>query len=232
MRHPRSLLPAVCAVAAAYSCGGDETGALPEPPVNQAPVAVGTIPAQEIQATDTVAVELSGYFNDPDGDRLVYAATTSDAAVVTVSVSGGTLAAIAVGKGVASVAVTASDPGGLTAMQSLVFTVVGKPGLLQVTFQHPDQDLGAVVIHVDGPSIDSVHPLSGMIGYQVPVGSGFRAFVAGSLQGAGTGDGVAIVGFWSEDVSEAASYVATVEQAAATTYEQRSVEAAKATVVR
>ncbi len=231
MRRVWLLLLAISVAAVAYSCGDGDPGVVPEP-ANQAPVPVGAIPSQEVPATDTANVELSAYFNDPDGDRLIYSASTSNAAVVTASVSASTLSMVATGKGTALVTVTARDPGGLTATQNVDVTVIGKPGFLQVVLQHPEPDIGAVVVHVDGPSVDSVRAVPSLVSYHVPVPSGFRALVAGPLQTGGTGAGDAILRFWSEDISESGNYTATVEQAAASTYEQRSVESARAAVVR
>ena len=230
MRGRGFLLLAVGVAVVAYACGDEGTNVVPEP-VNQAPLPVGAIPSQEVPATDTVMVELAGYFNDPDGDRLVYSATTSNAAVMAASVSASTLVMVATGKGLASVTVTARDPGGLTATQIVDITVVGKPGFLRIVVQHPGQDVGAIVVHVDGPSIDSVGTVPDMVGYHVPVRSGFRAFVAAASPTGNIGAGGAILRFWSEDVSELASYTANLEQVAATTYEQLSVDAARATVV-
>ena len=231
MRRITSLVLGTSVSLALSSCGGDDLPVAP-PPVNQAPIPVGSIPAQKVPATDTVTVDVSAYFNDPDNDRLVYSARTSNASVASASVAGAIVSVVALTKGTATVTVTARDPGGLTAAQTLDITVVGKPGFLQVVLQHPDSDIGAVVVQVDGPSVDSVHTMPDMVIYHVPVPSGFRAFVAGSFQTGGTGDGGAILRFWSEDISESGSYAATVEQAAAASYEQRTVEGARASVVR
>ena len=231
MRRIGMFLAAVSVVALVYSCGDGGGGVVPEP-VNQPPVPVGAIPSQEVPATDTVTVNVSAYFNDPDGDRLVYSASTSNAAVVTASVAASTLSMVATGKGTAQVTVTARDPGGLTATQSVDVTVVGKPGFLQLVLQHPEPNIGAVVVQVTGPSLDSLRAGPDLVVYHLAVPSGFRAFVAGPVQTGGTIPGNPILRFWTEDISESGSYTATVEQAAATTYEQRSVEFARATVVR
>lgn len=232
MRRIGLPLVAASVVALAYSCGDGDVGVVPEPVVNQAPVPVGAIPSQEVPATDTVTVAVSAYFNDPDGDRLVYSASTSNAAVVTASVSASTLSMVATGKGTAQVTVTARDPGGLTATQSVDVTVVAKPGFLHVVLQHPEPDIGAVVILVDGPSVDSLLTMPDLVVYHVAAPSGSRAFVAGPLQTGGTGPGSPILRFWSDDISESDNYTAAVEQVAATTYEQRSIEFARAAVVR
>ena len=90
---------------------------------NQAPEAVGAIPPRTMTAGQTVAVDVSAFFSDPDGDELTYTAESSDAAVLTASVSGSSLTVTAVAAGTATVTVTASDPGGLTATQSAAVTV-------------------------------------------------------------------------------------------------------------
>ncbi|WP_419933689.1 Ig-like domain-containing protein [Candidatus Palauibacter sp.] len=90
---------------------------------NQAPEAVGAIPPQTMTAGQTVTVDVSSFFSDPDGDELTYTAESSDADVLTASMSGSRLTATAVSAGTATVTVTASDPDGLTAMQSAEVTV-------------------------------------------------------------------------------------------------------------
>ena len=84
---------------------------------------VGTIPGLTLTVGDTESVDVSSYFSDPDGDALSYAVTSSDAEVATVSVSGSTVTLTGVAAGMATVRVTASDPDGLSASQSLEVTV-------------------------------------------------------------------------------------------------------------
>ena len=110
------------AVVCLASCGGKEPPTEPEPP-NQAPVAMGTIPGQTVNVGEAVTVDVSPYFSDPDGDALEYTAATSNAAVAAASVSGSTITIGAVAKGNATVTVTARDPGGLSASQSMAVTV-------------------------------------------------------------------------------------------------------------
>ena len=90
---------------------------------NRAPTPSGSIPAQSIIPGRTVTLDVVHYFNDPDGDALRYWATTSNAAVVSVSMSGGSLTMVGVAHGTATVTVTAADPGGLSATQSVGVTV-------------------------------------------------------------------------------------------------------------
>ena len=95
---------------------------------NQAPEAVGAIPPRTMTAGQTVTVDVSAFFSDPDGDELTYTAESSDAAVLTASVSGSSLTATAVSAGTATVTVTAADPDGLTATQSAEVTVEARAG--------------------------------------------------------------------------------------------------------
>ena len=87
------------------------------------PVTVGTIPAQTVDVGSTVPVDLDGYFSDPDSDTLTYTATSGYTSRATVSVSGSTLTINGIAAGIARIAVTATDPSGLTAPQEFIVTV-------------------------------------------------------------------------------------------------------------
>ena len=93
---------------------------------NRAPEARGEIPAAILEAGDTLTLEMSPYFSDPDGDTLTYAATASQAGVFDVAATGGTITLAALARGAATIAVTATDPGGLTATQSFQATVANR----------------------------------------------------------------------------------------------------------
>ncbi len=90
---------------------------------NRAPQIAGNISDLELFTGNTVEIDISAFFSDPDGDALTYSAQTSDAGVATVSVSGTNLVVSAVAKGSATIAATATDPGGLSAQQSFSVTV-------------------------------------------------------------------------------------------------------------
>ena len=118
----------VAALVGGVSCGGDGTTdpappPPPPPPAPVAPVAVGSIPAQVMTAGESVSVDVSPFFRDPDGGALRYTAASSATAVLTVSLTGSNLTITAVAPGTATVTVTATDPGGLTAAQSTGVTV-------------------------------------------------------------------------------------------------------------
>ena len=93
---------------------------------NRAPEARGEIPAVTLEVGDTLTLEMSPYFSDPDGDTLTYAATASQAGVFDVAATGGTVILEALARGAATIAVTATDPGGLAATQSFTATVANR----------------------------------------------------------------------------------------------------------
>ena len=110
----------------------DGTVAVTITPVNDAPVAAGTLPARATQDAATVSYPTAGGFTDIDGDALSYTATglpvglAIDAATGVIS---GTVdrSASQVGGGVYAVVVTARDPSNASASQSFQITVTN-PG--------------------------------------------------------------------------------------------------------
>ncbi len=91
---------------------------------NRPPRATGSVPAQTLTAGGSSAsVNVARYFTDPDGDRLTYTARSSRTGVVRASVSGSTLTLSPVSAGTAAVTVTARDPDGASATQSIAVTV-------------------------------------------------------------------------------------------------------------
>lgn len=231
-RNQNLLTPlAIAASLTVASCGGDDA-IVPDPPSNISPVALGTIPAQNVPVTDTVVIDLAGYFSDPDGDALTLAASSSNTGVALVSLSGSLAMVIGVARGSTTITVTARDPGGLEATQTVGVSVVAKPGFLRLVLTNSESDPGAVVVGLDGPSIDSVNVTRELILHYVRTPSGVRAFVGASKDAGALPLDSAIFRFWSEDVSEVSSYTAIVEQVAAKDYVQRPAESVKATVIR
>ena len=91
---------------------------------NRPPRATGSVPAQTLTVGGAAAsVNVARYFTDPDGDRLTYTARSSRTGVVTASVSGSTVTLSPVSAGTATVTVTARDPDGASATQSIAVTV-------------------------------------------------------------------------------------------------------------
>ena len=90
---------------------------------NRAPELRGTMPPITVPPGETVTVDASQYFTEPDGEALAYTATSSNPAVATVAVADSILTVTAVATGKAAVTVTARDPGGLGASQRFTVTV-------------------------------------------------------------------------------------------------------------
>ena len=97
-------------------------------PANRPPEPVGVLAPLTLGVDEApVTVEVSGAFQDPDGDALTYGATSSAPAVAAVDVSRSTVTVTAVAPaGTATVTVTATDPGGLSAIQTFAVTVGGR----------------------------------------------------------------------------------------------------------
>ncbi len=94
---------------------------------NRAPVVVETLPPLSLRAGGVQSVNVSGAFEDPDGDPLTFDASSSDALVATASARGSTVRVSAVWPGTVEVTVTAEDPGGLRAEQAFELTVPNRP---------------------------------------------------------------------------------------------------------
>ena len=160
-RFRRGLLYGVSAVVLAVAC-------------EDAPLAVAAIPPLTVSVGATATVDLSAYFNDPDGDALTYMAETSDLEVAIAAPSGSTLSVSGVAKGRATVTVTAFDPGGLSVQQSFPVTVPNRApvadsipplGLitgeaaaivLSVHFSDPDGDALAYAAETSDESVVTV----------------------------------------------------------------------------
>ncbi len=95
---------------------------------NRPPLAIGAIENREVIVGDSATVDVSGYFSEPDGQGLTYAAA-ADSSVLSASVEGTVLTVVAIAKGTATVTLTAMDPGGMKAVQSFVVLVPNRPPL-------------------------------------------------------------------------------------------------------
>ena len=95
---------------------------------NRAPAVSAAIPDQSVVEGTEVAVDVSGAFSDPDGDALSYEADSDALDVATVSVSGSDVTVTGAAPGSATVRVTATDPGGLSATQTFEVTVEAPRG--------------------------------------------------------------------------------------------------------
>ena len=109
--------------------------------VNRAPEATSTIPDQNVEVGAGVTVDVSGTFTDPDDDALTHTAESDATGVATVDVSGSELTVTGVAPGSATVTVTATDPGGLSATQTFMVTVTGVNRAPEATSTIPDQNV-------------------------------------------------------------------------------------------
>ena len=92
--------------------------------LNRAPVPVGALPSLTLGVGDAAAlVDAAAAFRDPDGDALTYGATSSAPPVAAVTVSGTAVRVRPAAPGTATVMVTATDGGGLSATQAFGVTV-------------------------------------------------------------------------------------------------------------
>ena len=96
---------------------------LTQVPTNRPPAPVATLSNRTLAPDDSVNVDVSGAFVDPDGDALSFTASSSAPRVVTASVTGTFVMLAATREGAATIRVTATDPGGLSAAQSFTVTV-------------------------------------------------------------------------------------------------------------
>ena len=128
-RNARERL-AVAALVLAAACGGEgatEPGPRPPPPPpNHPPLAVGSVPGVTLTVGESATLDVAGFFADPDGDALRYAAETSNAGMASVSVSGSSVTIAGVARGTATVTVTAVDPEGLAAQQRFMVAVMNQ----------------------------------------------------------------------------------------------------------
>ena len=91
---------------------------------NRAPRAAGSIPDQMLAvAGGATSLRVAQYFIDADDDVLTYTARSSRIDIVVVSVLDSIITLTPVAAGKATVAVTARDPGGQSATQSIAVTV-------------------------------------------------------------------------------------------------------------
>ncbi len=85
---------------------------------NRPPTAVGTLPDRTMTLNAVLNVDVSSAFVDPDGDPLIYAASSSAPGVAAARTAAARVTVTAMGAGRATIEVTATDPGGLSATQS------------------------------------------------------------------------------------------------------------------
>ncbi len=96
-------------------------------PDNRAPEVTSVLDPRTVVVDALFSIDLTDYFEDPEGQPLSFEATSSDTSVVSISVSGSTVAFRAGGQGTATVTITATDPGGASASEEFDVTVTESP---------------------------------------------------------------------------------------------------------
>ena len=93
---------------------------------NRPPLAIGQIENREVIVGDSLTVDVSAFFSEPDGQKLAFTAA-ADSSLLNVTFAETILTAVAIAKGTATVTVTATDPGGMNTVQSFLVTVPNRP---------------------------------------------------------------------------------------------------------
>ena len=149
-----TLFASGVAVAQQNDPGNDPGGN--NPPANQAPKTIGTIPGVTLTVGGVSATfSLGSYFSDPNNDPLTYAASSSNTSIATDSISPSNVLTItAKAAGTATITVIATDPGNLTAEQQVSVTVTQPNRAPTTVGTIPDQTLTedgtAVTVDVSG----------------------------------------------------------------------------------
>ena len=114
---------------------------------NRAPQAVGEIPDGALPEGESFMAPVDVFFMDPDGDTLTYSAMSSDTSVATTSMAANIVTVTAVAEGMTMITVTATDPEGLSATQTMTLTVfsVNQGPTLTDTIPHQNMMPGETV---------------------------------------------------------------------------------------
>ena len=148
---------------------------------NRPPFVRDPLPAVEVKPADSATVNLAVYFDDPDGDSLIFSTETSDEAVASASVSGSVMTVAGIAKGKAEITVTAADPDGLAVGQTFDVDVPNQPPVIRDSIPALEMNPG------DSATVDLAAHLSHPSG-SVPCASRFpswrmrRPFCGSSLR--------------------------------------------------
>ena len=125
---------------------------------NSAPVRVGSVPDQALNAGGTpLVLDLKSHFVDPDGDSLVFTASSSRENVARVVVSGNQLEITPVSNGTTVIQVTATDPDGLSASRSFEITVGNvAPRAVDIPKDFSLAEGGEVLVRLEGAFGDPI----------------------------------------------------------------------------
>ena len=96
---------------------------------NRPPVAANDLEAIVLEVGRTRDIDVAHYFSDPDGDNLMFTAFSQNGQVATIDLVGApsNFRITAVSAGSATVSISATDPGGLSARAGIEVTVQNEP---------------------------------------------------------------------------------------------------------
>ena len=121
-------------------------------PPNQAPQAVGAIPAYTLRLGDPgLTLEPAPYFTDANGDPLTFAAESADESIATATAAEGAVTITPVAVGETRVTITATDPKGESAAQVVAVAVLPANSPPQAVGSMDDQALvvGGSLLTID-----------------------------------------------------------------------------------
>ena len=160
---------------------------------NRPPVLTTRIPSQTLDIGQSVSFDLVQNFSDPDGDALTYSARALPSGITTVAVSGSTVTITGVAAGSANVFIAATDPGGLSARQTIEVTVgsdSNRPPVLTTRIPSQTLDIGQsvsldLVQHFSDPDGDTLtyHAFSSNRSVATAAASGSTATITGVAAG-------------------------------------------------
>ncbi len=148
---------------------------------NRPPRALGAIAPLKLVEGETATVDVSGSFVEPDGQTLSYGASSSNTSVASVSVAGSRVTVRAGARrapGRATLTVTARDPGGLTAVQTVSVSVAARltrltnnldgdyspawsPNGRKIAIESERDDGGIFVMNADGTGVRNLTSAGG-----------------------------------------------------------------------
>ena len=181
-RPPTPFTLAGCVLLAALTIAGCDQ----DP--DESPQAVGRIEALMLTEGRTEQVDVSSHFRDPEGRGLTFRASSSSLDVASAATTGSVATISALAPGVATILITATDPGGNSAEQSFDVTVAAAP-VIELAATHSEAPESGDIMLALALSAPPALPISvsytlGRDTDETTADADARDFAGGSLTGA------------------------------------------------